>query len=124
MTRTGDAGKRAEWESRLRRYRISGLAVEAFCTRESVSVASFYYWSRRLGGHHPKAMNSPGEAIKSAIARSLEVDVNVVRFYLPAGVEIFVPAARLDVVRCLAECLSRATSVAGPAFREVVVKQR
>lgn len=123
MARTSNAEKRAEWESRLRRYRGSGLSIGGFCTRESVSVASFYYWSRRLRGHNSRATASRAAA-PSATERPLGDDTDVVRFHLPAGAEIVVPAARLDVVRCVAECLTRATSVAGPAFREVVVKPR
>lgn len=122
MARTSDAGKRADWESRLRRYQASGLAIGAFCTRESVSIASFYYWSRRLGGHCSKPMSE--EAVKSATDRPLGDDADVVRFRLTTGAEIVVPAARLDVIRCVAESLTRATSVAGTAFREVVVKPR
>jgi hypothetical protein len=123
MARTSDAGKRADWESRLRRYQASGLAIGAFCTRESVSVASFYYWSRRLPGHDSRTTMSE-EAVKSATDRPLGDDADVVRFRLTTGAEIVVPAARLDVIRCVAESLTRATSVAGTAFREVVVKPR
>ena len=72
MARTSDAGKRADWESPLRPYQASGLAIGAFCTRESVSVASFYYWSRRLGGHCSKPMSE--EAVKSATDRRLGDD--------------------------------------------------
>ena len=121
MARTSDAGKRADWESRLRRYRASGLAIGAFCTCEGVSASAFYYWSRRLGGRDSSTATSK-ETSKPATDRSLGADADVVRFRLPAGAEIVVPAARLNVVRCLAECLTRATSAAVPAFREVVVK--
>ena len=36
-------------------YRASGLSIGAFCTREGVLVASFYYWSRQLGGNRAGA---------------------------------------------------------------------
>ncbi|MFO0906138.1 MAG: hypothetical protein U0939_24235 [Pirellulales bacterium] len=39
MARTSDAGKRADWESRLRRYRAGGLAVGAYCTATSQETA-------------------------------------------------------------------------------------
>jgi hypothetical protein len=121
MARTSDAGKRADWESRLRRYRASGLAIGAFCTREGVSASAFYYWSRRLGGRDFSTATSK-ETSKPATDRALGVDADAVRFHLPAGAQIVVPAARLDVIRCVMDGLTRATSIAAPAFREVVVK--
>ncbi|MFO0906684.1 MAG: hypothetical protein U0939_27010 [Pirellulales bacterium] len=101
MARTSDAWKRADWESRLRRYRASGLAIGAFCTREGVSASAFYYWSRRLGGRDSSTATSK-ETSKPATDRALGADA--------------------DVVRCVMDGLTRAMSAAVPAFREVVVK--
>ncbi len=54
-----------EWGALLSRFARSGLSVEAFCQRESISAASFYRWrgllgDGRLGGEvvHPQ----PGAA--------------------------------------------------------------
>ena len=52
-----------EWRGLLSRFAGSGLGVEAFCRRESISAASFYRWrgllgDGRLGGevvHHQPA---------------------------------------------------------------------
>jgi hypothetical protein len=49
MARRCDARKDAEWGKRLKRFRRSGLTVARFCAEEHVSVASFYYWYKKLG---------------------------------------------------------------------------
>ena len=49
MARRYDARKDAEWGKRLKRFRRSGLTVARFCAEEHVSVASFYYWYKKLG---------------------------------------------------------------------------
>ena len=36
------------WAGRLRRQAASGLSIAAFCRREQVSPATFYFWKRRL----------------------------------------------------------------------------
>ncbi|MFO0905641.1 MAG: hypothetical protein U0939_21705 [Pirellulales bacterium] len=84
MARTSDAGKRADWESRLRRYRASGLAIGAFCTREGASSSAFYYWSRRLGGRDSSTATSK-ETTKLTADEAVGVDADVARFRLPAG---------------------------------------
>lgn len=49
MARRRDAGKEAAWRKRLKRFGRSGLTVARFCDGERVSVASFYYWQKKLG---------------------------------------------------------------------------
>ncbi len=49
MARRSDAGKDAAWRKRLERFRCSGLTVARFCDGERVSVASFFYWQKKLG---------------------------------------------------------------------------
>ena len=48
MARRASVEKRQEWAERLKRYRGSGQTVAAFCESESVSLASFYQWRRKL----------------------------------------------------------------------------
>ncbi len=38
----------SEWRRLIERQRASGLSQAAYCERESVSLASFGYWQRRL----------------------------------------------------------------------------
>jgi len=64
-SRKGKWVKRSEgeWGALLSRFARSGLGVEAFCRRESISAASFYRWRGLLGEgclggdvvHHPPA---------------------------------------------------------------------
>ena len=48
MARRCDSEKHAEWRKRLGRFSRCGLTVNRFCSAERVSVASFYYWRRKL----------------------------------------------------------------------------
>ncbi len=48
MGRRADDGKRDEWIQRFRRRETSGLTVATFCEWESVSVAAFYSWQKKL----------------------------------------------------------------------------
>ena len=43
---SGEAGR--QWRERLARYSRAGGTIGAFCRRESVSTASFFYWRKRL----------------------------------------------------------------------------
>jgi hypothetical protein len=40
--------RRHAWQQRLARQAGGQFSVAAFCKRERVSIASFYYWRRRL----------------------------------------------------------------------------
>jgi hypothetical protein len=48
MARPKDPDLERLWRERLRRQSQSGLPVAAFCAREGVSPAAFYYWKRSL----------------------------------------------------------------------------
>ena len=50
MGRRVAPGKHFEWSERIRRRRESGLTVTEFCEWESVSIASFYNWQKKLQG--------------------------------------------------------------------------
>jgi hypothetical protein len=49
MARRFDRVKLDDWRRRLARFGSSVLTVAEFCRRERVSLASYCYWSRRLG---------------------------------------------------------------------------
>jgi hypothetical protein len=48
MARSANLARRDEWTKRLARYERSARTVAEFCVEEDVSVASFYYWKKRL----------------------------------------------------------------------------
>ena len=109
-----DLQKRRQWEARYKRFQASGLTVEQFCERESVSVSMFYYWAKRV--QVPATSPSPTTvAVGNAVAA-------FVRFRLNAAVEVLVPADCLDAIRCLAECLKHVPAERLDAFQEVVVR--
>lgn len=47
--RIGDGENRERiWREKVEQQKGSGLSVAAYCRRERVSEASYYYWKRRL----------------------------------------------------------------------------
>jgi len=40
---------RQQWRALIKRFDASGLSVQAFCRRESISEVSFYRWRKALG---------------------------------------------------------------------------
>jgi len=48
MARQRGLDKERYWRELLRAWRRSGLSVRAFCTREHISIPSFYAWRRTL----------------------------------------------------------------------------
>jgi hypothetical protein len=48
MARTPDLKLHLLWRERIRHHAESGLTIAQFCARESLSVASFHGWKRRL----------------------------------------------------------------------------
>jgi len=42
-----------KWQALLSEQASSGLSKKAFCEREGINAATFYYWQRRLGEHVP-----------------------------------------------------------------------
>ena len=139
--------RRREWRMRIERFRASGISIVAFCARENVSVASYYYWTRLLREEVAGQLNDRMETAGSVIARGTALDscgmqshtrgtnsepaTAVVRFLLSSGAEILVPAEQVDLIHSLARCLisesassakARAVKPATDlAFREVVV---
>src|ERR1700690_3726161 len=66
MTRRLDVQKRRQWEERFERYRVGRLTVARFCTKERVSVNTFYYWAKRLD------LRATADDLRSTRARSAE----------------------------------------------------
>lgn len=59
MARPKDPDLDRLWRRRLRRHAAGSLSVAAFCAREGVSPAGFYYWKRRLAAPAPPASRRP-----------------------------------------------------------------
>ena len=48
MARCVDPEKVRAWRRLMARFANSGLSVAGFCCQEGLSLASFYYWRKRL----------------------------------------------------------------------------
>ena len=87
MPRMPDRELVAAWEARLERFEHSQLTVAEFCEVESVSVASFYQWRRKLEASH-----SPVRAKRRGggefIAVRLRNASQTARLRLPGGATI------------------------------------
>ncbi len=52
---------REQWESIIGEQAASGLSAKMFCQRESLGLASFYQWRRRLSKGFPGAIERSEE---------------------------------------------------------------
>lgn len=80
--------KRGYWQQHIDAWQRSGLTQKAYCERESVSLARFGYWRRRLAGKSPKRF----------IALEARPISSVVRIHLRGGVLIEAPTDSLATV--------------------------
>ena len=58
---------REAWASIVDEQERSGLSAKDFCQRESIGLASFYLWRRRLGGSSSEIQVSGIESTRSFI---------------------------------------------------------
>ena len=90
-------GTRQHWQARLARFAEAGLSVVAFCQREDVSVASFYYWKRRLDAGRLSGGDAP-----RLLPVCLTAPPAPVELLLPGGAVLRLsPGCDLDFVRSL-----------------------
>lgn len=107
MAGSFDPTKVAAWRGRLQRFAGSRLAVARFCAKERVSVASFYYWRKKLGSQgrpqrRPQRRPQPVPECDDAFQQVTVVPAAVgVSIRLPGGARIEVGSERLDTVRAV-----------------------
>lgn len=113
MARTADPSRAAQWRQRLGRFESSSLSVARFCQRERISVASFYYWRKKLADQSP----APGPAGRSHSQAPVFQPVTVVpsapalAVRLPGGAHLEVRAGDYQTVRVVVRELVRSTAV-------------
>jgi hypothetical protein len=110
MPRSSDSQKLGVWRGRFERFSSSGLPVERFCARERVSVASFYYWRKKLGprseagaeGRRQQAPDPPVSA-RAGVFQPVRVvsALSGVWIHLPGGTRIEVRAEHPEAVRAV-----------------------
>jgi hypothetical protein len=110
MARSSDPTKVAAWRGRFQRFARSGLAVARFCAKERVSVASFYYWRKKLGPQSgPQRRSQPVPECDDVFQQVTVVPAAVgVSIRLPGGAQIEVGSERLDTVRAVIAEVARA----------------
>ncbi len=110
MARRCDSEKYAEWRKRLGRFSRCGLTVARFCSGERVSVASFYYWRRKLqqAARRGRMPAPPGVFRQIAVVPAPPAMVSAasagapaVSIQLPCGTRIEVDAEHVDAVRAV-----------------------
>ena len=108
MSGTTDSQKLALWQERFARFARGELAVGAFCTRERVSVASFYYWREKVGQAGGPSQGRP-HAHRPGVFQPVRVvpATPAVRIELPGGTRIEVGTEDLGVVRAVVAAVVR-----------------
>ena len=127
-------GNEQQWRARLRRFETSDSTVAEFCAGESVSIASFYHWRKRLqtgsglGKSHSRgksaapghakldqAGSGPGETLRTESNRGPFVPLRVtptaeVEIHLPNGSRVCLAGGDTAVLRVAIEAAARATA--------------
>jgi transposase-like protein len=105
MPRHSVEATREAWRKRLERFARSGLPVARFCSAEGVSVASFYYWRRKLrqiGKLAPETARPQPAARRSSFQPVRVVPpASGVSIHLAGGVRIELRAGDLDALRAV-----------------------
>jgi hypothetical protein len=106
------AATRQAWVERLARFSESGLSPPQFCTREGVSLPSFYAWKRRLATAALDPAPAPsraGHAGPRLLPVRLPAPAAAPELVLPGGAVLRIPpGADLAWVRSLVEALGGA----------------
>ena len=113
MARTADPSRAAQWRKRLARFESSSLSVARFCQRERISVASFYYWRKRLADQSPAPSPSGSSHSKTPVFQPVTVvpAAPALAVRLPGGAHLEVPAGDYQTVRVVVRELVRSAAV-------------
>jgi hypothetical protein len=84
------------------------MAVGPFCTRERVSVASFYYWREKVGDSEEPSHSRP-RTVRQSVFQPVTVvpAAAAIRIELPCGTRIEVGTEDLEVVRTVVGVVAR-----------------
>jgi hypothetical protein len=129
MARHFDEVKLDLWRARLAKFDASYLTVAEFCRGERVSLASYYYWSRRIRESGSSAVALARRPAKMPIDKlpQQEVASGAIEVWLRDGVRVLVPSGCTDALRLVmqAVCSAGESSRSGkqaPAFQQVLVE--
>jgi hypothetical protein len=98
MTKGLDLGKLAAWQQRMATFQSSGLTVTAFCRREGITPARFYYWARRVRSAstdgRPRRIAKPGQpGENNEVGDPPSIDV-----FIGSQVRVRLPASQPELV--------------------------
>ncbi len=117
MTRSQDSGKAATWKQHFDRFQLSGLSVQRFCTLNKLSVHSFQYWAKTLGGTRQRRPSTTPLLNNGSEAKSK----SMITIQFGANVEIRIPADQIDAIKSVLLCCASAQSESG-SFRSLLVR--
>jgi transposase-like protein len=108
MSRVSDPVVVASWEQRLHEFSQSNLPVAAFCRQAGVSVATFYYWKRKLA---PRSEGSPSKPVpRPAGLRFVPVEITAgpsIEVHLQSGARVVVRGHHPEVIRTVIAAASQ-----------------
>ena len=117
MTRSLDSVKAATWKQHFDRFQLSGLSVQRFCHLNKLSVHSFQYWAKRLGG-----VSQRSRSAKPVLSSGSEVNSqSMLTIQFGASVEIRIPTDQLDAIKSVLLFCASAQYDSG-LFRSVLVR--
>ncbi len=116
VTRSQDSVKAAIWKQHFDRFQLSGLSIQRFCNLNKLSVHSFQYWAKRLGGTRQPTRSSTQVLNSDREASSLPI----VEIQFGPNVEIRIPADQLDTIKSVLLFCSNTQPDSG-SFRSVLV---
>ncbi len=104
MGRLANQVKAQEWRRRLRRFEASDLTVARFCSRERVTVSSFWYWRRKCADVGDLSVKS-----EAAFATVDVIGGRSVPLRFPSGAVLEIPEDCPTLVRLAIETLAGAS---------------
>jgi hypothetical protein len=119
VPRTPDRKLHALWRERIHRQVHSGLTIAQFCVRESLSLASFHAWKRRLRlidlADHQPALPAPS-AFLPVTVRVVERPADEplpIEADLPNGVRLRIPTSNARLACRLVQAVAGARTDSG-----------
>lgn len=104
MARSMRADKLGVWRQRLTKFSASGLTVAAFCRREDIAPARFYYWSRRVreAGLH---IGPENRDIVSNHDRDPATSESAVEVCMGEDIKVCLPGSDRELIKFVLSCL-------------------
>ena len=108
-------GNEQQWRARLRRFETSRSTVAEFCRGESISIASFYEWRKRLAASKglekaTRAEPKHGPFVPVRVRPAAEVEI-----HLPNGARVCLAGGDIAALRAAIEAAGGAAANAQEA---------